>query len=504
MLAPQGVTGYGGPDAASPRSPCPAPASFPAACRPTVREHAPPRSARMISPAHKTRLAAFFNLRRDELRPVLLSGLCFFCVLTALMVLRPARDALGMQRGIEAVRWLFVGTALVTLLVNPVFGWLVSRFSRRQFIGVTYTFFALSLAAFHQLLVQAPQAVGATSGQVFYVWFSVFNMFATMLFWALMADRFTLEQSRRLFALISVGGTLGAIFGPWLASLLARPLGTPALLLVSAAFLLLAMQAAWAVGRGQAAAACAGPDSGPQATDGQDRILIGGNAWQGLKAVFRSRYLFGIASYVIIMAIASTLLYFTRLQMVAELGDDMDLRTTVFARIDLITQAATLALQAVVAGHVMKRLGVTITLTLLPLTVMLGFVGLAMVGTLAALIVFEAVFRAVQRALARPARETLYTVLGREDKYKSKAFIDTFGYRIGDVAGAQVEGLLGRLGLGLAGLASVAVPLALAWAALGLWLGRAQLRLAHKGSASVPAIPATAPDTLPTTRSPPP
>lgn len=139
---------------------------------------------------------------------------------------------------------------------------------------------------------------------------------------------------------------------------------------------------------------------------------------------------------------------------------------------------ATLLLQAVIAGHLMKRLGVHVALALLPVTVALGFIGLAIVGSLAALIAFEATFRAIQRAITRPARETLYTVTTREDKYKSKAFIDTFVYRGGDVAGAQVEGLLGRLGMGLAALASVAVPLALAWAALGIWLGRRQRGMA--------------------------
>lgn len=405
-----------------------------------------------------------FNVRREELAPVLLAALYFFCILTALMVVRPAREALGMQRGIEAVRWLFMGTAVITLLVNPVFGWLVARFRRLTFITATYGFFAVSLVAFHALLVLAPEAVGITTGQVFYVWFSVFNLFVTMVFWALMADRFTLEQGRRFFALIAVGGTLGAMFGPWLASMLAQPFGTPALLLVAAAFLMLGVAAAWAVAWLQ-------PEH-----DELDRSVIGGSAWAGFKATLRSRYLLGIAAYVVILAIMATFLYFTRLQMVAELGSDTDLRTTWFARIDLITQATTLVLQAIVAGHLMKRLGVAVTLALLPLTVALGFVGLAIVGSLAALIVFEAAFRAVQRALMRPARETLYTVVSREDKYKSKAFIDTFVYRGGDVVGAQTEGLLGRLGMGLGALASVAVPLALVWAALGVWLGRAQLR----------------------------
>jgi ATP:ADP antiporter, AAA family len=424
-----------------------------------------------------TALQRLFNVRRDELAPVLLAALFFFCVLTALMVLRPARDALGMQRGIEAVRWLFIGTALVTLLVNPVFGWLVSRFRRLHFIAATYLFFAASLLGFFLLLSVAPEAIGVTSGQVFYVWFSVFNLFATMLFWALMADRFSLAQSKRFFPLIAAGGTLGAIFGPWLASQLAQPLGTASLLLVAIGFLLLAIAAAWGVAMLQPERRN-GADSPEAAAAVDERSVIGGSAWQGLRAVARSPYLLGIAGYVVILAIMVTLVYFTRLQMVAALGDDLDLRTTWFARIDLYTQVATLLMQLVLAGHLMRRLGVPLTMALLPLTVALGFVGLAMVGSLAALIVFEAAFRSVQRAVMRPARETLYTVVSREEKYKAKAFIDTFVYRAGDVIGAQTEGLLERLGLGLAALASVAVPLAIVWAMLGIWLGRAQQRLA--------------------------
>jgi ATP:ADP antiporter, AAA family len=421
-----------------------------------------------------------FNVRRDELAAVLAAAVFFFCVLTALMVLRPAREALGMQRGIEAVRWLFMGTAIVTLLVNPVFGWLVSRFRRLRFITVTYLFFALSLVAFYFLLMSAPEAVGIASGMVFYVWFSVFNLFITMLFWALMADRFSLEQSKRFFPLVAVGGTLGAMFGPWLASLLARPLGTPSLLLVSTAFLLLAIGVAWFVARTQPHEPGEVDPRDPEAPPVvNEHAIIGGSAWEGFRAVVHSRYLLGIAGYALILAVMATFIYFTRLQMVAALGDDIDLRTTWFARIDLITQATTLVLQAVIAGHLMRRLGVPITLALLPVTVALGFIGLAVVASLAALIVFEASFRAIQRAIMRPARETLYTVVSREEKYKAKAFIDTFIYRSGDVVGAQTEGLLGRLGMGLAALASVAVPLALAWAALGIWLGRAQRRRAQ-------------------------
>jgi AAA family ATP:ADP antiporter len=421
-------------------------------------------------------LQRFTNIRREEAAPALVAGLLFFCVLSALMVVRPAREALGMQRGIEAVRWLFIGTVVVTLLVNPLFGLLVSRFRRLAFIGATYLFFAFGLLAFYALLALAPAAIGERTGQVFYVWFSVFNLFATMLVWALMADRFSLEQSKRLFGAIAVGGTLGAIFGPWLASVLAKPLGTPALLLVAAGFLVLALGAAWWLTR-------ISTENNSSTTQG----VIGGSAWEGFRSVFRSPYLLAICGYVLILAVMVTFIYFTRLQMVAALGTDLDARTATFARIDVITQAATLVLQALVTGHLMRRLGVAVTLALLPLTAALGFLGLAIAGSLAALIAFEAAFRAVQRGIMRPARETLFTIVPRTDRYKAKAFIDTFVYRAGDVVGAQTEGLLGRLGMGLAALASFAVPLAMAWLVLGVWLGYAQRSRATQHTEGVSA-----------------
>src|SRR5688572_4633968 len=309
-----------------------------------------------------------------------------------------------------------------------------------------------------------------------------------------MADRFTPEQSKRVYGAIAVGGTLGAIFGPWLASVLVEPLGTAAMMLVSAGFLLAAIGAARVVAWLQP-----GQAQGPAAADAAsvNRTIIGGNAWAGISAVLRSRYLLGISGYVLLMSIISTFLYFTRLSMVAALGDDTDMRTTVFAQIDLITQVSTLLLQLVVTGHIMKRFGVSVALMLLPLTASLGFIGLAAAGSFAVLILFQATFTAMQRAVARPARETLFTVVSREDKYKSKAVTDTFVYRGGDVIGAWTEAGVRSLGMALVGLASVAVPLAAVWAVLGLWLGRRQasMRPADRDSesANAPARPLASP-----------
>lgn len=414
-----------------------------------------------------------FNVRSEEIMPVLVAGLFFFFILTALMLLRPARDALGMQQGIDAIRWLFIGTAVVTLLVNPVFGWMVSRFQRLHFISATYAFFAISLVGFWALLMFAPGAVGQRSGQVFYVWFSVFNLFVTMVFWALLADRFSSEQGKRFFALIAVGGTLGAIFGPWLSSRLAEPLGTPNLLLVAVFFLLLAIVMAWMLVWIRPDQRGIGQGASPEAVKTEEGERIGGSAWAGLRAVFSSPYLLGIAGYVLLMTLMATLIYFTRLQMVAAAVDDLDARTALLGSIDMWTQTAVLVLQLTLTGYIVKRFGLGIALAALPVATAIGFIGLAIYGSFVVLILLEATNRAVQRGLTRPAREALFTVVSREEKYKAKAFIDTFLYRTGDVIGAQTEGLLGRLGFALGGLVSIVLPLALVWAALGMWLGRA-------------------------------
>jgi AAA family ATP:ADP antiporter len=438
-----------------------------------------------MAEAAPTLLQRLANIRKDEVPSIAASALFFFCVLTALQVIRPARDALGMQRGIEEIRWLFQGTLVVTLLVNPVFAFLVSRFRRMAFIAASYLFFSASLVVFYLILVGAPQAIGERTGQVFYVWFSVFNLFSTALFWALMADRFTLEESKRFFAVIAVGGTCGALFGPWVAGRLAEPLGTASLLLVSAGFLLGALGAAFVVSRLQ-------PSVGPTQEAPGGRI-IGGSVWEGFRRVAKSRYLLGIAVFALISAVMATFIYFTRLRMVESITSDVDQQTAVFASIDFYAQAATLLAQLLITGHLMKRLGVAITLAVLPVVTLLGFIGLAAVGTLGALILFDSSFRAAQRGIMRPARETLFTIVSREDKYKSKAFIDTAVYRGGDSVTAWLDGVIVRAGMAFGALVSVTVPLAVGWLWLGLWLGRRQARAAEGTVGGSGPEPAAAP-----------
>ena len=231
-------------------------------------------------------LRQYLNIRPSELAPILMAALYFFFILTTLMILRPARDALGMQAGIDSIRWLFMGTLVATLLVNPVFGWLVSRFRRLTFITASYAFFGINLLVFAALLAFAEEAVGITSGNVFYIWMSVFNLFLTMIFWALMADRFSLEQSKRLFGVIAVGGTAGAIFGSAIAWQLAETVGAPMLLVIAAFFLLLSIAAAWGVASLQPERRGLAPDDPDIPPPIAENAIIGGTALQGFRSVF--------------------------------------------------------------------------------------------------------------------------------------------------------------------------------------------------------------------------
>lgn len=439
-----------------------------------------------MSASRSNPLQILFNVRREEIAPVLTAALFFFCVMAALMVLRPARDALGMEHGIDSMRGLIIVTAVATLAMYPLFGLLVGRLKRLQLVGTTYGFFALTLAGFWGLMTFAPSAIGRLSGQAFYVWFNVFNLFVTMVFWALLTERFTSDQSKRFFALISIGGTLGAIFGPWLSSLLAQSLGTPSLLLVAGGFLLLGLLTAWLLWMVPGRATSVGISMSAPADEAAERI--GRNAFAGIRSVFRTPYLSGIAIYVMLMAVMATFVYFTRLQMVAAIAVEIDTRTAILARIDMWTHVTVLALQLTFAGPIIRRFGLGIVLAILPVVTAIGFIGLAIHGSFVVLVLLEAATRAVQRGITQPAREALFTVIDREDKYRAKAFIDTSVYRGGDMVGSQAEGVLGRLGLAMGGLVNVVLPFALVWILLALWLGRAQvLRAARLPASAAPA-----------------
>lgn len=418
------------------------------------------------------------DARPDELRALACAFAFHFLVLASYYVLRPIRDEIGAAGGLENLSWLFTATLVAMLGANVLFSAVAARLSRRRFIPLAYRFFIATLAAFYLLMQVAPDAE-AWVGRAFYVWVSVFNLFVVTVFWGFMADVFGSEQGKRLFGFIAVGGTLGAIAGGTLTAALVGQVGSATLLLVSAVLL---EGAVWCVKvfpvgapLGATVAAKAAP------TGAHAEWPLGGTFWSGIAHVFRSPYLLGICAFMLLHSVTSTLVYFQQADIAGAAFTDRGARTAFFAQLDVAVNVLTVLMQVFLTGRLLKWLGVGATLALLPVVSLGGFVAMAFAPSLALLAGFQIGRRAVNYALSRPAREVLFTVLPREDKYKAKAFTDTFVYRAGDQVGAWTYPLLRLLGVGLAGVSAVAVPLAAGWVALSVWLGRRQVRLADGG-----------------------
>jgi len=418
-------------------------------------------------------LAKITGVRDDEIGVALLSCAYFFCVLCGYYILRPLREEMGLAGGVDTLPRLYLLNLGVMLVAAPVFGWLVNRFKRRAFIPAVYRFFMANMLIFFALTKMMSGSTEIALGRVFYVWVSVYNMWAVSLFWAYMADGFDLERSKRLFGFIAMGGTVGAIVGAAITANLVDVVGRVNLILISIVLLELAVRCVGALGR-----RFAGGEARPDWHEAE--ATARGGFLSGVTTTLRSPYLLGISAYLFLYSLSSTFLYFEQAHIIGAAVVERAARAALFARIDLWVNLLTLALQIVVAGRLIPRIGVGITLTLLPILTVAGFLMLGWAPVLVVLVIFQVVRRAGNYALIRPARETLYTIIPLDQKYKAKSFIDTFVYRGGDALGAGVFDALIRAGLGLAGIAFTAAPIAAVWGVVGLFLGTAQQRLAAK------------------------
>jgi ATP:ADP antiporter, AAA family len=426
-------------------------------------------------------LTKIVDVKPDEIRALLLAFVFNFVVLGGYYVIRPIRDEIGADRGVENLPWMYTGTLIGMLIANALYAAIVARMSRRRFIPVAYRFAIANLFVFFLLMRWMPAAQErAILAPVFFIWVSVFNLFATTMFWSFMADVFAPEQGKRLFGFIAVGGSIGGIAGGFVTSSLAGKLSTGVFLLITAVMLEIAAQC---VRRFPA---------NFRTHDKQSEEPIGGKFWEGATHIARSPYLLGLAAFLIIYTITNTWAYFQQSDLTGHHLHDRAARTSFLANIDIAVNTITVLIQISLTGRLMKWFGVGITLVLMPLLSGVGFAAIGFAPILTVLATFQILRRATGFALLRPAREVLFTVLRREDKYKAKSLIDTFGYRLGDITGAWSYPLMQWLGLGLVGISWVAVPFAAIWCVLSIWLGRKQRQLADAKRSQSVAAPAAA------------
>lgn len=432
-------------------------------------------------------IAAAIRAEPEEVGASLTGFAVFFCIFAGYFMLRPVREAMGIAAGVDRLQWLFTATFAATVLVVPLFAWLSSRVPRRAFAGWVYAAFCANLVAF-------ALAFHAWDGNLwiaraFYVWVSVYNLFVVSVTWSVMADVFDARQARRLFAFIAAGASVGGLVGPAAGALLVGTIGHPGLVLVAAALLGVALVLRHPLMRWREHGGAGRPGAPPAQNP---RRPVAGNPFSGMARVLRSPYLLAISGFVVLLAAATTFLYFEQARLVATRFPDRDAQVRVFSLIDIAVQAGSLLAQAFITGRLAQRLGVRLLLAGVPALVCVGFIGLALAPGFAMLATLMIVRRVGEYAFVRPGREMLFAPLQAQDKYKAKPFIDTVVYRAGDAASAWVRSALDLLGQG-AWPALAGAGCAVAWGALGWYLGgRADARAAT-GADGADAVAAVAP-----------
>ncbi len=397
-----------------------------------------------------------FNISNKEVKPVMASFFYFFFLMSSYFILRPVRDEMGIQAGVENLQWLFTGTFITMLLIVPVFGYLMKQYQRQKLIPSIYIFFCVNILVFYVLFSFFTVPFVSI---VFFIWLSVFNLFVISIFWSFNADIFSSDQAKRLYGPIAAGGSSGAIFGPIITSSLAGQIGVTNLLLISVLLLGLATYFLKRLIK--------------HASTGGERKLepISGSIWEGLKLMIQSPYLIQIGLFVLLYTCVSTFLYFEQAHIVSEAFLVSEDRTSYFGFRDLLVNTSTLFLQFFITERILRKAGIIFCLILVPVVASFGFLSLGISHSVVVLLIVQVLYRSLNFSIQRPSREVLFTKVSVKEKYNAKNFIDTALYRGGDA-------LSGWLFAGLSALASLqaisflVIPLALVWALTGLRSGR--------------------------------
>lgn len=406
------------------------------------------------------------------------SFLYFFCLLSGYYVLRPVREAMAASADLETVfppvlivwfashgialkdfvlQFLFSCVFVIMLVLQPVYGWLVSRFPRRVFLPAVYGFFIATLLGFYALFDSDVPG----RGMAFFFWISVFNLFAVAVFWSFMADVFSNAQARAYYGYIGAAGTIGAFLGPFITSVLVQQVGIANLMLVSTGFLMICLLCIWrlrywAVLREREQRLVSGEQP------------MGGSVLDGLKLIAREPLLRWLAIMVLFGVGVGTLLYNQQATIVRASFTDAGAATAFFSRIDLAVNGLALLMQLGLTRWLLSRHGIAPALLIPGFAILIGFSVLAASPMPLMVAVVQVMTRASEFALAKPARETIYTRVDRQWRYKAGAAIDTVVYRGADLTFAWLHKGLSLFGSHVVFVGGVVVAACMTAAAFGV------------------------------------
>jgi ATP:ADP antiporter, AAA family len=417
-------------------------------------------------------LRVFAPVQAGEAATALLLMVNIFVLLTCYYVLKVVREPLILLGGgAELKAYASAGQTLLLLAVVPAFGLLASRVDRIRLLTIVQIIFAACLVGFYVLArVEAP------IGLAFYLWLGIFNMLVVSNFWSFANDVYSPDQGKRLFPIVGVGGSIGAILGALLPAQLGRWLGITQLLLIAAGGLVVSIVLYRLVDRRERIER---DDRGtvelvkPEATHPVERK-------GGFGLVLSDRYLRIMAAMVLIGTVVNTTGEYVIGKMATEAsaalaGDARgDFIRTFYSNYYGVVNIVSFVLQAFAVSRLIKLVGVRRALLVLPLIVLGGWIAFFAFATVSTIRVTKTAENSVDYSLHNTVRQALYLPTSRASKYKAKAAIDTFFVRMADViAGVGIVFVLvDVLELGVRAFAIVNLALAAVWFVLAIRTGR--------------------------------
>ncbi len=405
----------------------------------------------------------FPSIEKKEVFTLLKAFLFFFFVLASWYALRPVRNELAVQGGIYNLPWLLMGVMLAMLIINPIYSWLVSRISQNKIILYIYSFFILNLIIFLSLWSFTGEEGRIWTGRAFYIWANVYSFFVVSIFWVTMINFFDHTDSKRFFGIISAGGSLGAFFGSSVARYFSTEicgntsisdLGPMSLIIFSIFSLLFAIYFSRSFK--------------PTRIEADSSEEIGGSSLEAIQNIFKDPAIRNLGIYVVLFTMLMTTSWMISLGIVEEWSNDPCERTGLFARIEQIVTPLTLIMQVFLASYVLRKIGSLTVLTIYGLLFAMAFMAYSFFPNITTVMMVVISLRIFEYGLNKPTRESIYTKLKQQDRYKSTVFIDTFLARSGDVIGGWfVRGLVGT-GIAVLSVTWAALPFAMLISFMGL------------------------------------
>ncbi len=408
---------------------------------------------------------ALGNVEPNEVQATVLSFLWVFIVMCAWYILRPVRDALAPDFTNEELAWLWTSTFVFSALAVSIYGAAISRVRFSRIVPTVYIFFALSFVGFY--IAGATLSGNDLVNRIYYVWTSVFGLFHLSVFWTYITGLYNKEQAKRLFGVIAVGSSLGAIAGPAFTTTLVDQIGNLNMLWVTAILLLAPVPIMARLDKLRTSAL----GNEGNAADLAQGDRLGANPFSGFKILVSDRLLLWISLFILLYVTMSTFLYFEIRNPMGDLSQVR--RAQIWANIDLAVNLLAAFTAFFATGRLATKLGMPKTLALVPAMMVIAWLVVAIHPAAITVFVVQVVRRAGNYAITRPAREMLFTLVDNESRYKSKPVIDTVVYRGGDVVTAWFyTWIVSAFGFGLVGVSLVGAVIAIFWALVGLHLGR--------------------------------